>query len=112
MAKYEHLSIFQKSFDLMVRIYQETHNFPREYKYGLGQKIKDVCSELLDWIIIANSEKEKRPYLQKVNQQVDRLRIYVRLCRFLNIISKRKYEVLSKFIDEIGRMAGGWLKSN
>jgi uncharacterized membrane protein YbaN (DUF454 family) len=50
MAKYEHLLIFQKSYDLMVRIYQETHNFPREYKYSLGQKIKDVCLELLDWL--------------------------------------------------------------
>jgi len=112
MAKYEHLSIFQKAYDLMVRIYQETHNFPRECKYSLGQKMKDVCLELLDWIIIANSEKEKKPCLKKVNQQVDRLRIYIRLCRSLNIISKRKYEVLSKFIDEIGRMAGGWLKSS
>ena len=74
--------------------------------------MKDVCLELLDWIIIANSEKEKKPCLKKVNQQVDRLRIYIRLCRSLNIISKRKYEVLSKFIDEIGRMAGGWLKSS
>jgi hypothetical protein len=50
MAKYEHLSIFQKASDLMVRIYQETHNFPREYKYSLGQKIKDACLELLDWL--------------------------------------------------------------
>jgi len=43
MANYEHLPIFQKSFDLMVRIYQETHNFSQEYKYSLGQKIKDTC---------------------------------------------------------------------
>jgi len=112
MAKYEHLSIFQKAYDLLARIYQEVHNFPREHKYDLGEKMKNVCLELLNWIIIANSERDKKPCLKKVNQQVDRLRIYVRLCRSLNIISKKKYEVLSKFIDEIGRMAGGWLKSS
>ena len=112
MAKYEHLPIFQKSFDLMVRVYEETHNFSQEYKYSLGQKIEDVCLELLDWIIIANSEKDKKPCLGKANQQVERLRIYIRLCHSLNIISKKKYEVLSKYIDEIGRMAGGWLKSS
>jgi len=112
MAKYEHLSIFQKSYDLMVRVYEETHNFSREYKYSLGQKIKDVCLELLNLIIIANSEREKKPYLKKANQQVDKLRIYIRLCHSLNIIGKKKYEVLSKYIDEIGRMAGGWLKSS
>jgi four helix bundle protein len=112
MAIYEYLSIFQKSYDLLVRVYREIHHFSQEYKYSLGEKIKNVCLELLDWIIIANSEREKRPYLKKVNQQVDRLRIYIRLCRSLNIISKKKYEVLSKFIDEIGRMTGGWLKSS
>jgi REP element-mobilizing transposase RayT len=112
MAKYDHLTIFQKSYDLMIRVYKEVHNFSREYKYSLGQKIKDICLELLDWIIIANSEKDKKRSLLKVNQQVDRLKIYIRLCNSLNIISKKKYEVLSKYIDEIGRMTGGWLKSS
>jgi hypothetical protein len=42
MAKYDHLTIFQKSYDLMIRVYKEVHNFSREYKYSLGQKIKDV----------------------------------------------------------------------
>ena len=112
MAKYEYLTIFQKSYDLMVRIYLEIHNFSQEYKYNLGDKMKNTCLELLDWIIIANSETDKRPYLKKVNQQVDRLRIYIRLCLSLNVISKKKYEVLSKYVDEIGRMTGGWLKSS
>lgn len=112
MARYEHLTIFQKSYDLLVRIYRETHNFPKEYKYGLGEKIKNVCLELLDEVIIANSEENKTPFLKKTNQIVDRLRIYVRLCYSLKVIGGRKYEVLSKYIDEIGRMAGGWLKTS
>jgi len=112
MAKYEHLIIFQKSYDFLIRIFKEIHNFPREYKYSLGEKIKDCCLEMLDEIIVANSETIKTPYLKKVIQQVDRLRIYIRLCYYLNVIGKRKYEVLSKFIDEVGRMAGGWLKAS
>ncbi len=112
MAKYVHLIIFQKSYDLSVRIYKEVHNFSREYKYDIGERIKVVSLRLLDWIIIANSEENKVPYLKKVSQDVDRLKIYVRLCYSLNIISNKKYEVLSKFVDEIGRMAGGWLKAS
>jgi len=112
MAQYEHLTIFQKSYDLLVRIYNEVHNFPKEYKYSLGEKLQNVCLELLDYIVIANSERDKRLYLKRANQQVDRLRIYVRLCYALNVFGKRKYEVLSKYIDEVGRMAGGWLKSS
>ena len=38
MAKYDHLTIFQKSYDLMIRVYKEVHNFSREYKYSLQTK--------------------------------------------------------------------------
>jgi len=110
MAHHTHLLIFQKTYDLLVRIYRETHNFPREYKYDLGERLKTTSLEILDWVIVANSVQDKVPHLKKVSQNIDRLRIYVRLCYSLNIISNKKYEVLSKFVDEIGKMTGGWLK--
>lgn len=110
MARYTHLTIFQKSYNLIERIYKDVHKFPKEYKYTLGEKLKSSCFELIDNIIIANSEKNKIPYLKKANQQIDRLRVYVRLCYSLNVIGIKKYEVLSKYIDEIGKMTGGWMK--
>lgn len=112
MARYEHLPIFQKTYDLLLRIYKEVHNFPKEYKYSIGEKLQKSCLKILDWIIVANSERDKSISLKKANQQIDKLRIYVRICYSLNIIGIAKYEVLSKYIDEIGRMIGGWLKSN
>ena len=111
MSCYTHLPIFQKSYDLTIRFFKETHNFSREHKFTIGQKIKDINLELLDWIIIANSKKDKQSALQEVNLRVEKLRIYVRLCFDLKIIGIEKYEVLSKYIDEIGRMIGGWMKS-
>ena len=109
--RYSHLPIFQKSYDLTLRLFQETHSFSREHKFTIGQKMKDISLEMLDWIIIANSEKDKRPMLRQINLRVEKLRIYVRLCFDLKIIGIDKYEVLSKYIDEIGRMIGGWMKS-
>ncbi|MBU4347267.1 diversity-generating retroelement protein Avd [Patescibacteria group bacterium] len=112
MSRYTHLPIFQKSYDLAVRFFQETHSFSREHKFNIGQKIKDINLELLDWIIIANSEKDKKPAFKEINLRVEKLRIYTRLCFDLKIIGIKKYEVLSKYIDEIGRMIGGWMKSD
>lgn len=111
MARSSHLLIFQKTYDLLLRVYQEVHNFPREYKYDLGEKIKLITLEIMDQIIIANSAQDKIPYLKKISQDVDRLRIYIRLCYSLSIIGSAKYETLARFVDEIGKMTGGWLKS-
>lgn len=110
MPRYTHLSIFQKSYDLAIRFFKETHNFPREYKFTIGQRMKDTILELLDWIIIANLEKDKKSSQKEINLRVERLRIYTRFAYDLRIIKLEKYEVLSKYIDEIGRMIGGWMK--
>ena len=112
MAQYTHLTIYQKSYDLLLRIYKEVHKFPKEYKYSLGQQVQTACLDLLDQIIIANSEQDKKPYLSKANKHIDRLRIYIRLCHNLQIITFKKYEILSRFVDEIGKMLGGWIKSS
>ena len=68
MAKYEHLIIFQKTYDLLLRIYKEVHNFSKEYKYTLGDSLKITCLQLMEHIIIANSEKDKNYQLKKANQ--------------------------------------------
>jgi len=39
MAQYEHLPIYKQTYDLLLRIMTATKNFPREYKYTLGQKL-------------------------------------------------------------------------
>lgn len=110
MARYAHLIIFQKSYDLTLRFFRESQQFPREHKYTLGQEMKQVCLELLDAVIAANEATDKRPALHVASARLERLRVYTRLAYDLKVIGMKKYEVLSKHSDEIGRMLGGWMK--
>jgi hypothetical protein len=55
MAKYDHLKIFRSSYKLTLEIYRASHNFPREYKYTLGQKLKELASDFLNLIILADN---------------------------------------------------------
>lgn len=111
MARYAHLIIFQKAYDLTLRFFRETHEFPRDYKYTLGQKMKETCLDMLDAIIEANGAADKKPSLELASARLERLRIYTRLAYDLKVIGMKKYEVLSKYSNEIGRMIGGWMKS-
>lgn len=112
MARYSHLSIFQKSYDLFKILHQYVAKFPRAEKYCLGQKIKETNINFLDQIIRANNARNKRPYLEEASQLLEILRIYLRLCHDLKLIGFKRYEIVSQKIDEIGRMLGGWLKNN
>jgi hypothetical protein len=50
MAQYEHLPIYKKTYDLLLLAMQATKLFPREYKYTLGQNIKDEIVALVVFI--------------------------------------------------------------
>lgn len=112
MARYSHLPIFQKAYDLTLVIYRATAKFKREYKYTLGAKLKETIIEFLDWVIRANSERAKTPALKEADMRLERLRIYVRLGYDLEVIGVRKYEVLCRQMDELGKMLGGWMKQS
>ncbi len=110
MARYNHLPVFQKSYDLNLDIYHTTHKFPREYKYTLGQKLKEISNELLDWIIMVNSQKNKLPYFPKIKLQTERLRIQIRIAYDLKIINNKRLEFLNRTLEEISKQIEGWEK--
>ncbi len=110
MARYQHLPIFQKAYDLNLEIYRLVHNFPREYKYTLGQKLKEVISELLERIVMANSLKDKSDCFGEIRIRSEKLRIYLRLAFDLNVINSRKFERFNRLILEISKQVSGWEK--
>jgi len=108
MSRYLHLPVFQKGYDLNLEIYRTTHNFPREYRYSLGQKIKEIASELLDLIVVTNSEENKGSYFPKIKIRIERLRIQLRVAYDLEIIKAKRLEFLNRLLEEISRQVSGW----
>lgn len=110
MPRYLHLPIFQKTYDLNLDIYRTTHNFPREYKYTLGQKLKSISGELLDWIIISNAKTDKEDCFGEIRIRIERLRIHLRTLYDLKIIKCSRLEHFNRFLEDISRQVGGWEK--
>lgn len=54
MAQYNHLPIFPLTYQLTLEIHKAVHQFGREHKYTIGQKLKEIVSEVLDFIVLAN----------------------------------------------------------
>jgi hypothetical protein len=66
---------------------------------------------LLELVITCNKKYYKKTTLQELDVELDVLRSYVRLGFNLHYLPIKKYELWSKFNDEIGRMIGGWMRS-
>ncbi len=108
MALYYDLPVFKDVYKLIIKLFEYTKDFPREYKYTLGQDIKRDGIQLVRSIYRANKEKDKRAYLESFLDDFEILKLEIRICRDMKILSLKKQAELSLLMDSIGKQITGW----
>ncbi len=108
MALYETLPVYKDVYALIVLIYDVTKHFPREYKYTIGQDMKRDCMQLVRSIYRANKYREKVAHLHQFQDDFELLKLQIRLCHDLQIISTKKYSELIVLTEGIGKQVTGW----
>jgi hypothetical protein len=58
MALYYELQVFKDVYTLVQKVFLYTQEFPREYKYTLGQDMKQDAIQLLRSVYRANKAKD------------------------------------------------------
>jgi len=111
MARYDELPVFKASYDLLVEIFRFTKNFCKEYKYTVGEKLKNETLDLIIMIYQANSRHEKFDTLQKAREQIEVIRLLIRLMKDLHQISIKKFVQINKLIENVSKQLTGWQKS-
>jgi len=91
--------------------YLALRQFPKSEKFTLAADIKRSMFRVLELIVRANRARHKLPLLQEIDVELDVLRSLVRLSRDLTFLSFKKYEVWSRYLEELGKMLGGWIRS-
>lgn len=108
MALYYDLPVFKEVYQLILKIFEYTKDFPKEYKYTLGQDMKRDGLQLVRSIYRANKAKDKREYLEQFLDDFEVLKLEIRLCVDMKILSIKKQAELSKLMDSIGKQITGW----
>jgi len=113
MPNSDHLPLYLKLYQLIKFLYERTRNFPKQYKYTLGQNILDLSWQCLDLVLEANAlpNEKKLPKILELSITFDKLKTRLRMAQEINLISKRQFVHIQTYhIKEIGEMVGGWLK--
>lgn len=63
MAMHTDLPIHKVAFDLLSLATDVTRNIPRDFKAGLGAKVRDECIEVMVLIARANAARDKQQHL-------------------------------------------------
>ena len=108
MAKSEDLPIYRDTLDLLDRLLSLTVNFPKFYRYGMGQRMVDINLDMLALIYRANRTYEKLPVISELLDHHHMLQMLFRLCVRKRVITESQYAWVVVLIDRIGRQGTGW----
>ncbi|MCC6586289.1 MAG: diversity-generating retroelement protein Avd [Bryobacterales bacterium] len=101
----------QKAYDWNLWILPKVEKFPKSYRFSVGANLISTSMDLLMNLVDATYQSRNNAALASAVQNVNRARILVRLSKDLRLISLDAYEFAANGLDEIGRMTGGWWKS-
>ncbi len=103
--------IFVKSHDLLIWLLQHTAKFPKSERFRMAKRVEDSAFAFYDLIARATKTRDKRRVLLEADLELDRLRLNVRLCLELKLLTMAQYEHAAGLLVEIGKLLGGWIKT-
>ena len=110
MATYNNLPVYKASYDLLVEIFKFTQNFNREYKYTLGERLKNETIDMITNIFRANASESKVELLQKARENIEVIRLYLRLLKDLQQLGTKKFVDINEQIENVSKQLTGWQK--
>jgi len=108
--------IFVKTYDLLLWLLGRTARFPKNERFRMARRVEESAFAFYDLILQAgrmgnDRARDKRRLLLRADLELDRLRLNVRLCQDLKLLSFKQYAFCAEQLVEIGRLLGGWLKT-
>ena len=112
MAQTEHLPIYKAAYDFCLWCEQVVQGFSRYHKYALGADLRDGARRVLKLIVRANARRDKRPVLLEVREEVEQLKVLLRLGHDVKAFPNfNSFEHAITTVTSIAKQNEGWLKS-
>ena len=111
MALYNELPIYIAIYDLLLAIFKFIKDFSKEYKYTVGESLKKETIELLTLIYRANSRHQKDDVLQQAREQIEVIRLLIRVMKDMRQINIEKFVKINEVIENVSKQLTGWQKS-
>lgn len=118
-------AVLDRRFLQMVKLLNlYLNHFPKHEKFGLALKIRNVAYEVYELIVESQKRYHKKTTLTNLDIKHEQLRMLIRLAFELGYFNfkgkgseksgetgRKRYLAISDKVDEIGRIIGGWIKS-
>lgn len=106
------IPIFTKLYSFYKDLFAALKLFPQKDRYTLGQKLETITLEVFELIsrVQLYPKEQKIDILIQMSSKIDLLKVLLRLSNENKVLNTKIYLLLQEQLQEIGKMAGGWLK--
>ena len=108
MALYYNLAVYKSSYQLLKIILLESDNFSRQYKYTLGQQMKDEAMTLIKNIYRANKALDKVPAIEEARENLEMIRLHLRLVHEFDQINLKIFVKINQHIEDVSKQLTNW----
>lgn len=107
------IPIFHKVYELYKLLHRFHQRIPKSERYTLWQRCENTTLALLEAVIETGHRhgEERMQSLYLISNRLDLLKVLIRLAKETRTIDNEQYLEVQSIIQEIGKMAGGWIKS-
>ena len=110
MALYYNLPVYKSSYKLVMKLFESSSVFAREYKYTVGQDLKNEGLFLIKNIYRANKAKDKTFYLGQARDNIEVVRLLLGLMQDFKQISLKIFVEINQNIEDVSKQLTAWEK--
>ncbi|GHS99030.1 hypothetical protein FACS189421_08720 [Bacteroidia bacterium] len=113
MATYDNLPVYKQTYDLLLQLFRVCQNMERDFKFTLGENIKKEIIELIINVYRANcrDNMEKLPLLRCAQENVEVVRLLLRLLNDLKQIGLKEFIAANEKIESVSKQMSAWAYS-
>lgn len=109
MALAKDLQIYKDTYELVDKLIKYKANFPRIFRYDLGEKLTKVSLELFEYIQLANMFPDNRfKHMSGFRVKFELLKTILRLCFSRKLFPDKQAADICRLTTIIGRQATAW----
>ncbi|NMA14315.1 MAG: four helix bundle protein [Clostridia bacterium] len=108
------LIVWQKSHELVLKIYEITKGFPKDEMFGLTSQIRRAAVSVPSNIVegkARGSNKEYKRFLLMARGSLEEVKYQLLLARDLKYIDDNTYKVVLRMAEDVGRLLNGLMVS-
>lgn len=108
--KHHEPKVVVRLYDFTLWLLQRTNRFPKNWRVTLGDRMDNLVVDMLVQANRASYRAEKSDILMGLSDNLDELKLLIRICHDLDCLKTNQYKYASKETGDIGKQLGGWIK--